>query len=99
MMVLDLQPWFVVNVAGFLRHHALVAPNYKIASKKYYRSLLDPTYEKIKVALKEKLVHSKAENVPVCLNPWSLFHHGYLGKTVHFISKDWNRIKFCISCS
>ena len=62
-------------------------------------SLLDPTYEKIKVALKEKLVQSEAENVSVCLDAWSSFHHGYLGMTVHFISKDWNRVKFCISCS
>ncbi|XP_047135522.1 zinc finger BED domain-containing protein 4-like [Hydra vulgaris] len=99
MMILDLQPWSIVNDAGFLRHHALIAPNYEIASEKYYRSLLDPTYEKIKVALKEKLVQSEAENVSVCLDAWSSFHHGYLGMTVHFISKDWNRVKFCISCS
>ncbi|XP_012558654.2 zinc finger BED domain-containing protein 4-like [Hydra vulgaris] len=99
MMILDLQPWSIVNDAGFLRHHALIAPNYEIASEKYYRSLLDPTYEKIKVALKEKLVQSEAENVSDCLDAWSSFHHGYLGMTVHFISKDWNRVKFCISCS
>ena len=99
MLVLDLQPWSAVNDAGFLRHHAVIAPNYEIASEKYYRSQLDPAYEKIKVALKEKLVQSETEDVSICLDAWSAFHHGYLGMTVHFISKDWNRVKFCISCS
>jgi hypothetical protein len=99
MLVLDLQPWSTVNEAGFLRHHAVITPNYEIASEKYYRSQLDPAYEKIKVALKEKLSQSETEDVSICLDAWSAFHHGYLGMIVHFISKDWNRIKFCISCS
>jgi len=88
-----------VNDAGFLRHHAVIAPNYEIASEKYYRSQLDPAYEKIKNALKERLLQSETEDVSVCLDAWSAFHHGYLGMTVHFISKDWKRVKFCISCS
>ena len=36
MMVLDLQPWSVVNDPKFLRHRALVGPNHEIAGKKYY---------------------------------------------------------------
>ena len=60
---------------------------------------MDPTSEKIKVALKEKMVQSEAENVSVSLDACFSFHHGYLGMTVHFISKDCNRVKFCISCS
>ncbi len=35
----------------------------------------------------------------VCLDVWSAFHHGYLGMNLHFISKDWVRMKFCLACS
>ena len=67
MMVLELQQWFNVYDVGFMKYNAFVAQNYDIVCKKYYRSLLDPAYEKIKVAFKEKLVQSEAENVSVCL--------------------------------
>ena len=99
MIILDLQPWSVVNDPGFLRHHALIAPNYEIASEKYYRSMLNPAYEKVKDAMQNLLKEKKAETVSICLDAWSSFHHGYLGMTVHFISKDWERVKFCLSCS
>ena len=36
-MVLDLVPFSEVNKPGFLRHHAYLAPNFEVASEKYYR--------------------------------------------------------------
>ena len=47
-MIVDLIPFTEVNKPGFLRHHALLAPNFEVASDKYYRSLLDPTYDRIR---------------------------------------------------
>ena len=49
-MVLDLVPFHEVNKPGFLRTYAHVVPNFEVASDKYYRSLLDPTYDKIRYA-------------------------------------------------
>ena len=36
-MILDLVPFSEVNKPGFLRHHQLLVPNFKVASEKYYR--------------------------------------------------------------
>jgi len=99
MIILDMQPWSVVNDAGFLRHHAMIAPNFEISSDKYYRSMLDPAYEKIKTALKDRLEEEEVETVSIGLDACSNFHHAYLGTTIHFISKDWERMKFSLSCS
>ena len=55
MIVLDLMPWSTVNKPGFLRNQKLSTPNFELGSEKYYRDLLDPSYCKIKTALKSKL--------------------------------------------
>ena len=47
-MVVDLVPFHEVNKPGFLRTYSIVAPNFEVASDKYYRSLLDPTYDQIR---------------------------------------------------
>lgn len=47
-MIVDLVPFHEVNKPGFLRSYAVLAPNFKVASSKYYRSLLDPTHERIR---------------------------------------------------
>ena len=36
-MILDLVPFCEVNKPGFLRHHALICPDFEVASDKYYR--------------------------------------------------------------
>ena len=61
--------------------------------------MLDPAYAKIKTALKSHLNKEEVETVSVGLDAWSNFHHGYMGMTVHFITKDWERMKFCLACS
>ena len=55
MIVLDLMPWSTVNKPAFPRIQKLSTPNFVLASEKYYRDLLDPSYCKIKTALKSKL--------------------------------------------
>ena len=47
-MVVDLVPFHEVNKPGFLRTFYVTTPNFKVASDKYYRSLLDPTYDQIR---------------------------------------------------
>ena len=39
-MILDLVPFREVDKPGFLRHHALLCPNFEVASAKYYRQVL-----------------------------------------------------------
>jgi hypothetical protein len=73
MILLDIQPWSVVNDPGFLRHHALIAPNYEIGSEKYYRSMLNPTYEKVKDAMKNLL----KENMPTQFQSLLMLGHHF----------------------
>ena len=46
--VVDLVPWHEVNKPGFIRSYAIIEPRFKLASDKYYRSLLDPTYDRLR---------------------------------------------------
>ena len=38
-MILDLVPFREVDKPGFLRHHYLLCPNFRVASAKYYREV------------------------------------------------------------
>ena len=98
LFIVDLVPFTEVNKPGFLRHHALLAPNFELASDKYYRSLLNPTYERIKKVIREKINHDSPPIFALGLDPWSQFHNGYLGVNAHYINDEWKRIIFCLSC-
>ena len=76
-MILDLVPFHEVNKPGFLRHHQLLVPNFKVASATYYASLLDPTYKKIRGSLEKKLISDNPPTVSIGCDAWSAFHHGY----------------------
>ena len=99
MMVLDLDPFRIVNKPGFLRHQALCVPNFEVASDKYYRSMLDPTYEKIKMSLNERLEADSPTTIAVSLDGWSAFHHRYLGMNGFYLTTDWMRVTFCLGCT
>jgi hypothetical protein len=71
MIILDLQPWSIVNNPGFLRHHAVFTPHFDIGSEKYYRSMLNPAYEKIKLATKVMLNEKMLKLFP---SLWTLGH-------------------------
>ena len=50
---------------------------FQVASDKYYRDMLDPSYKKIKGTLKEKLELDNPPTISVGLDGWSAHHHGY----------------------
>ena len=70
-----------------------------MASERYYRSLLDPTFDKIKRSLNEKLMADDPSNISIGLDGWSQHHHGYLGINAHYIDNDWQRITFNLACT
>ena len=88
----------MVNRPGFLRHHARMLPNFEIGSEKFYRDMLDPTYEKIKEKLKAKLAQDDPEYVAISLDGWSAYHHGYLGINVQYLH-NWKLNTFNLACS
>jgi hypothetical protein len=97
LIVTDLQPWSIVSNPGFIRYHAILAPNYELASDKYSRSLLNPSYDRMKASLKTTVLEEhKPKCVSVCLDARSSYHHGYLGVTCHYIY-DWKRFRFCMA--
>ena len=46
MVIMDLQPWSIVNDPGFVYCAHQLDPHYKIASATFYRGLLDKAYQK-----------------------------------------------------
>ena len=97
MLVLDLLPWSTVNYPGFLRHHARMVPNFELASEKYYRDMLEPTYNKILTQLKHNLYSDNPAQVAISLDCWSAYHHGYMGIVINYIFK-WSRKVFTLAC-
>ena len=51
----------------------------------YFRSLLDPAYEKIKAKLKSQLKQDIPKYCAISVDAWSAHHHGYMGINVHYI--------------
>ena len=70
-MVLDLAPFNEVNKPGLLRNYAILAPTYQVKSDKFYRSMLEPTYTKIKSVLQQKLELDNPPTISVGLDGWS----------------------------
>ena len=95
-MVIDLVPFHEVNKPGFLRNYALIVPNFEVASDKYYRDMLEPTYTKIKESLLKKLDSDAPLTISVGLDGWSAHHHSYMGMNAHYLDDNWCRVKFCL---
>ena len=79
MVILDLQPWNIVNDPGFIYYSNMLDPNYKVASDKFYRGLLNNSYEKGVKKLEDKIEKDDPETVCCQLDGWSAYRHGYIG--------------------
>ena len=83
MVILDLQPWSIVNDPGFLFFSNQMDPHYKLASDKFYRGLLDKAYKNGVSKVEDKLdkdnpeyvscqldhYYDSGSNLPLTLNP------------------------------
>ena len=76
--VIDLDGFYEVAKPGFLRMCAQLHPNFEVASKSYYRSMLEPAYERVKGVIREKLELDAPPIIAIGLDLWSQFHHGYM---------------------
>jgi hypothetical protein len=98
MVVLDLQPWSIVNDPGFLYFSSQMDPNYKVASDKFYRGLLDKAYKKGVQKVEDKLERDKPDFLSCQMDGWSAYRHGYIGLLVNYITPAWKRVSLCLSC-
>ena len=98
MVILDLQPWSIVNDPGFLIYSSQMDPHYKVASDKFYRGLLDKAYKKGVSKVEEKLDKDNPEYVSCQLDGWSAYRQGYIGLLVNYITSSWKRVSLCLSC-
>ena len=98
MVILDLQPWSIVNDPGFLFFSNQMDPHYKLASDKFYRGLLDKAYKNGVSKVEDKLDKDNPEYVSCQLDGWSAYRHGYIGLLVNYITPSWKRVSLCLSC-
>ena len=96
-LIIDLQPFTHVDGLGFLRTKQMTVPQFEVASSKYYRSLLEPTFEKVLAKLKAQLMEDNPVVIVLSLDGWSQFKHGYIGINIHYL-KDWERKHFHMIC-
>ena len=98
MVIMDLQPWSMVNDPGFLYFSSQMDPHYKVASDKFYRGLLDKAFKKGVTKVEEKLNKDDPEFMACQLDGWSSYRHGYIGLLVNYITPSWKRVSLCLSC-
>ena len=96
-IIMDLQPFTLVDGLGFLRTKKVTVPQFEVASSKYYRSLLEPTFDKVKSKLKLQIMEDNPASIALSLDGWSAYKHGYLGVNLHYM-KDWKRMSFHLVC-
>ena len=98
MVIMDLQPWSMVNDPGFLYFSSQMDPHYKVASDKFYRGLLDKAFRKGVSKVEDKINKDNPEFMACQLDGWSSYRHGYIGLLVNYITPSWKRVSLCLSC-
>jgi hypothetical protein len=97
-MIWDLQPFNIVNQPGFLTLLKTLNPKFSPGSDKYYRDMMQKSYDGCKEKMMNILAHSNPDDITLVLDGWSQFHHSYIGVNIHFIDEDWKRRKFNLGC-
>ena len=98
MVILDLQPWSIVNNAGFLQYSYALDPHFKVPSDTFYRSLLDKAYNKSVEKVEDKIRKDNPQAVSCQLDGWSAYRHGYIGLLINYITPSWKRVSLCLAC-
>ena len=99
MVVLDLQPWTIVENAGFNYYSYQMDPHYKLGSINFYRSLLDKSYNNNVKKVMEKISVDQPMFVACQLDGWSCYKHGYMGLLISYLTPGWKRVSICLNCS
>ena len=99
MVIMDLQPWSFVNDPGFPYYSSVMDPHYRVASRKFYRELLDKAYKVGVNKVEEKLKRDEPVAVACQLDGWSVYRHGYIGMLINYITPSWKRVNLCLACS
>ena len=98
MVILDLQPWSIVNDPGFIFYSYQMNPKYKLASDKFYRGLLNKCYSTSVEKLESKIAQDAPQHVSCQLDGWSVYRHGYVGLLINYITSSWKRVNLYLSC-
>ena len=61
--------------------------------------MLEPTYERIRHALSEKIKKDAPATLSIGVDGWSQFHSGYMGMNCHYLDKEWQRVVFNLACA
>lgn len=93
----DLHPYEIVSVEGFKKMISYLAPDYPLASSKYYASKINDTHVLALSRLQEIL--GTVPTVAVTANLWtSQASHSHLGITTHFLDEQWKQVTRLIDC-
>ena len=99
MVILDLEPWTIVDNPGYIFNSYQLDPHYKVGSATFYRNLLDKAYENGVKKTVEKIDVDNPKYIACQLDGWSAYRHGYMGLLISYLTKDWKRVSLCLACS
>lgn len=98
MIIRDLQPFSVVEDAGFKDLVAALDPSYQVPSRTTFsRNLLIQKFED--ATMKIKLLLKEAEIATLTTDTWtSRAVENYMALTVHYLDKEWNMKSILLGC-
>jgi hypothetical protein len=91
-LVLDFQPFNMVNNKGFLIDKRLTMPQLKVHTAGYYADKVDKCYEKAKRDIQKKLDDENPDTVWISLDGWSAVTTSYIGVEIckyFFLTASW----------
>ena len=98
MMIQDMQPYSDIMKGGLLQLLKFLQPKFKPGTDKFYRDMMQASYQKCKETIREMINEASPDQVSLVLDGWSAFHHGYVGVNIHYIDKNWKRVKINLGC-
>ena len=99
MIARDLQPYSIVEDAGFLNLIKTLEPRYEIPCRRYFRERVIPDiYEQVKTKIQRKI--SKAISISFTTDLWTSQHaiQSYLAFTAHWLDESFQRYSAVLNC-
>ena len=99
MIVKDLQPFSIVEDAGFQGLMKHIVPQYNIPSRRYFvDNVIGELYHDTRAKLVSSI--SSVKQLSLTTDIWSSrTNDGYIGVTAHYIDINWNRVNATVGCS
>ena len=99
MMIMDIQPFSVVEDIGFRLLCQTMDPHFQLGSRHFYSDTLIKVYDSSMSKIEKKIKLDNPDTLNLQLDGWSADHHGYIGLIFNYITENWKRVNLVVGCT